>query len=171
MLRHTASVGGRRPRGARSGLTVGVMSESWASSESARRTMLGNRRRDTAPEMRVRRLVHAAGLRFRVDAPPDHAVRSRADIVFSRRKIAVFIDGCFWHGCPTHGVQPVTNASYWGPKLARNRARDIAVTHALEELGWTVLRFWEHESADSATRTIIEVWSRWDGGSRGRRDR
>src|SRR4051794_38196745 len=107
------------------------MSNSWASSESARRTMLANRRRDTQPELRVRRLLHAAGLRYLVDARPSPLLRTRADILFTRRRIAVFIDGCFWHSCPTHGVSPRANAEYWGPKLERNRIRDAATTESL----------------------------------------
>jgi DNA mismatch endonuclease, patch repair protein len=138
------------------------MAESWASSEAARRTMVGNRRRDTQPELRVRRLLHAAGLRYRVDARPEAPLRVRADIVFSRRKIAIFIDGCFWHGCPLHAVQPKTNTNYWGPKLARNRERDLQTTSTLEQLGWTVLRFWEHESPESVAKTTIAAWEGWD---------
>lgn len=137
------------------------MVESWASSEAARRTMVANRRKDTQPELRVRRLLHRSGLRYRVDARPEAGVRARADIVFSRRKISVFIDGCFWHGCPAHGVQPKTNSDYWQPKLARNRARDLEVTESLQGRGWVVLRFWEHENPESVAEAIIESWKRW----------
>ena len=106
--------------------------------------MLGNKRRDTQVELRVRRLLHARGLRYRVDfAPLDK--RRRADIVFTRRKIAIFIDGCFWHGCPLHYVQPRTNSQYWLPKIERNIERDLENTHRLEDAGWTVVRFWEHD--------------------------
>ena len=106
--------------------------------------MLGNKRRDTLVELRVRRLLHARGLRYRVDyAPLDK--RRRADIVFTRRKIAIFIDGCFWHGCPLHYVKPRTNAQYWLPKIERNIERDLENTHRLEDAGWTVVRFWEHD--------------------------
>ncbi|WP_295572343.1 very short patch repair endonuclease [uncultured Microbacterium sp.] len=138
------------------------MGESWASSEAARRTMVANRRRDTQPELRVRRLLHAAGLRYTVDARPVPTLRGRADMVFSRRRVAIFIDGCFWHGCPLHGVQPKTNAPYWGPKLARNRERDVQVTAELTALGWTVLRFWEHESPEWVAETVIATWREWD---------
>lgn len=142
------------------------MAESWASSEASRRTMLANRRRDTQPEMRVRRILHAAGLRYRVDARPIPATRSRADIVFTRRRIAVFIDGCFWHRCPLHGVAPKANSSYWAPKLHRNVERDREVTAELTAAGWTVLRFWEHEDAATVARTIIASWLRADGAER-----
>ncbi|MGV9193625.1 very short patch repair endonuclease [Microbacterium sp. MC2] len=132
------------------------MTSSWASSENARRTMVANRGRDTQPELRVRRLLHAAGLRYRVDVAPLRGLRSRADIVFTRQRIAVFIDGCFWHGCPTHAVAPKSNGDYWGPKLARNRARDTEVSKRLKESGWEVLRFWEHEPPEDVARVIIE---------------
>ena len=138
------------------------MTVSWASSEAARRTMVANRRRDTKPEMRVRRILHAAGLRYRVDFPPIQQLRSRADIVFSRRRIAVFIDGCFWHQCPLHGTAPSANSDYWGPKLARNTERDLAVNRALAATGWTTLRFWEHEDPVEVAKTIVRVWARTD---------
>lgn len=117
--------------------------------------MRANRRRDTVPELSVRRLLHARGLRYRVDyrlAPPH---RTRADIVFTRRGLAVFIDGCFWHGCPEHASQPKRNSDYWGPKLARNIERDRETDAVLRELGWTVLRFWEHENPAEVAEAII----------------
>ncbi|MEU1972863.1 very short patch repair endonuclease [Microbacterium sp. NPDC019599] len=134
------------------------MVDSWASSENVRRAMLGNRRRDTTPELRVRRLVHAAGLRYRVDVRPVSTVPTRADIVFSKRRIAIFIDGCFWHSCPEHGVAPKTNVAYWRPKLERNRTRDRTVTTALQSHGWMVLRFWEHEDPGAVARAIGEAY-------------
>ena len=97
---------------------------SWASSARARRSMLSNRSRDTSPELAVRRLVHAAGLRYRVAVRPVQSVRRTADLVFTRRHLAVFIDGCFWHSCPEHGTTPKTNADYWREKLERNAFRD-----------------------------------------------
>lgn len=127
---------------------------SWASSEGARRTMRANHRRDTRPELAVRRLLHARGWRYRVDfrlAPP---LRVRADIVFTRARVAVFIDGCFWHSCSLHGTAPKANADYWGPKLARNVARDRQTDDDLAALGWRVLRFWEHEDPDSIVTGI-----------------
>lgn len=133
-------------------------SESWASSEAARNTMRANRRRDTSPELRVRRLLHAGGLRFRVDTAPGPDRRRRADIVFTRARIAVFIDGCFWHGCPIHFVAPKTNAAYWGPKIEANRARDISTTAHLVEDDWLVLRFWEHEDPEVVAEEIISAW-------------
>src|SRR5690242_18827700 len=101
--------------------------------------MRGNRRRNTQPEWRIRRELHARGLRYRVD----HAVRvpgirlTRPDIVFTRLRLAVFVDGCFWHGCPKHKGRPRTNADYWGPKISGNAERDRLQTSALEAAGWT----------------------------------
>jgi len=90
--------------------------------------MRSNRRRDTKPEMAIRRLLHARGYRYRVDFAPWSNKRRRADIVFTRRRLAVFIDGCFWHGCPEHGTIPVSHADYWEPKLVKNRERDAETT-------------------------------------------
>ncbi|MBN9239960.1 MAG: very short patch repair endonuclease [Micrococcales bacterium 70-64] len=118
--------------------------ESWASSPAVRKSMLGNKRRDTHAELRVRQLLHARGLRYRVDfAPLDK--RRRADIVFTRLRLVIYIDGCFWHGCPLHYVRPKTNADYWLPKIERNVERDLEYSARLRDAGWTVLRFWEHE--------------------------
>lgn len=120
--------------------------------------MRGNVRRDTKPEVEVRRLLHAAGLRYRVDFPALASDRRRrADIVFTSRRIAVFIDGCFWHGCPQHFVAPKANSDYWGPKIARNRERDIDTTERLEADGWLVLRFWEHEAPSDVAARIEAV--------------
>jgi DNA mismatch endonuclease (patch repair protein) len=117
--------------------------------------MLGNRRRDTKPELAVRRLLHARGLRYRVDYPLPFDRRRRADIVFTRRKVVVFIDGCFWHSCPDHGTRPASNVEYWEPKLRRNHERDLETTERLSHDGWAVLRFWEHEDP-LAIAAIVE---------------
>lgn len=118
--------------------------------------MQRNRGRDTSPELAVRRVLHAAGLRYRVDFAPLGG-RRRADIVFTRKRIAVFIDGCFWHGCPTHATRPKANADYWGPKLDRNIERDLETTASLQSEGWTVLRFWEHEASTEVAETISKA--------------
>lgn len=132
------------------------MATSWATSSAARATMRGNVRRDTRPELEVRRLLHAAGMRYRVDyAPLASDRRRRADIVFTRSRVAVFIDGCFWHGCPEHFIAPKANADYWGPKIQRNRERDIDTNRHLEADGWQVLRFWEHEAPVVVADRII----------------
>ena len=127
---------------------------SWASSAATRASMLGNRSRDTQPELLVRRALHARGLRFRVDLRPEATLRTRADIVFTRRRIAVYIDGCFWHRCPVHGTSPKAHAEYWTPKLARNVERDRESTAALEQRGWLVLRFWSHEPVAEVVEKI-----------------
>ena len=111
--------------------------------------MRGNPRRDTAPEIAVRKALHTRGMRFRKDLPirvPERLVRP--DIVFTRARVAVFIDGCFWHCCPVHGNIPRANTDYWQPKLARNVARDRAVDSALTAAGWVVVRAWEHEPSE-----------------------
>lgn len=132
--------------------------DSWASSVAARHVMQGNRRRDTKPELRVRRILHRRGLRYRVDAPPLNGLRRRADVLFTRAKVAVFIDGCYWHGCPEHGTTSKTNPEYWTEKIRANIARDRDTNDRLREAGWTVLRFWEHEDpeavAESVDRTV-----------------
>jgi DNA mismatch endonuclease (patch repair protein) len=141
--------------------------ESWASNPTARKVMLGNRSRDTKPELAVRRLLHAAGLRYRVAFRPITGLRRTADIVFTKQRIAVFIDGCYWHACPVHGTMAKSNAEYWSTKLARNVARDADTNNRLREEGWTVLRFWEHEDPAAVASAIAEaVASRPDAGHR-----
>lgn len=123
--------------------------------------MRANRRRDTGPERRVRGLLHAAGLRFRVDLPIriDGHRPIRPDLVFTRPRLAIFIDGCFWHGCPEHGQRSqVTNAHYWGPKIRRNAERDGEHNARLAEAGWTVLRFWEHEAPDRVAEEVSHAY-------------
>lgn len=114
--------------------------QSWASSPAARKVMQGNRSRDTSPELAVRRILHAQGLRYRVDYRPEPSLRRTADIVFTKQRVAVFVDGCYWHACPEHGTSARTNAEYWSAKLNRNVARDAETTARLETAGWTVLR-------------------------------
>jgi DNA mismatch endonuclease (patch repair protein) len=116
--------------------------------------MLANKRRDTSTELAVRHELHSRGLRYRVDLAPVPSMRRRADIVFTRARIAVFMDGCFWHGCPIHGTVPKRNADYWGPKLAANVARDRDTDRRLTDAGWLVIRVWEHEPAGDASDCI-----------------
>jgi len=109
--------------------------------------MQANRSRDTKPELAVRRLLHAHGLRYRVATAPIPGLRRRADIVFTRQRIAVFIDGCFWHGCNDHGRKKFQhNVDYWSTKIASNMERDLDTSARLSVAGWHVMRFWEHES-------------------------
>lgn len=125
------------------------------SSPHATATMRANRGRDTKPEVRVRSALHRAGFRFRKDLRLDLPLgRVRPDIVFPTRKLAVFIDGCFWHGCPVHGEVPVSNRDFWLAKLARTKERDALQTQMLEAAGWGVLRVWEHEPIDAITACI-----------------
>ncbi|MFH7336429.1 very short patch repair endonuclease [Streptomyces sp. KHY 26] len=136
---------------------------SWASSAARRRNMQAIRSRDTKPERLIRRLVHAQGLRYRVAARPLPDLRRTADLVFRPAKVAVFIDGCYWHGCPEHYVPPRTNSGYWSEKVLRNVARDRDTDERLTEAGWLVLRFWEHEPSDVCADTIATVVSRRRG--------
>jgi DNA mismatch endonuclease, patch repair protein len=121
----------------------------------------GNRRSDTSPEIALRSAIHRAGLRFRKDyLIRTPGGRARADVVFPRQRIAVFVDGCFWHCCPTHGSRPRSNAEYWDAKLSTNVARDRRVDKALRSNGWDVMRIWEHEEAGiAATRVVSRVRS------------
>ncbi|MEU6506614.1 very short patch repair endonuclease [Streptomyces sp. NPDC046942] len=141
---------------------------SWASSAARRRNMQAIRSRDTKPEWLIRRLVHAKGLRYRVAARPLPDLRRTADLVFRPAKVAVFIDGCYWHGCPEHYVPPRTNSGYWSEKVLRNMTRDRETDQKLKAAGWCVLRFWEHESSDAcADKIALTVLSRRKGGAGG----
>lgn len=117
--------------------------------------MQGNKRRDTKPEVAVRRLLHAAGNRYRVDYQPLPDLRRRADIAFTRLRVAVFIDGCYWHGCSIHRSEPRLNAPYWNAKITANKLRDADTDRRLTDAGWLVLRYWEHEPADEVAPAII----------------
>ena len=118
--------------------------------------MKANRRTDTKPELALRSALHALGYRYRKDFRLDlPARRVRPDIAFTGRKVAVFIDGCFWHACPDHGSRPKNNEWYWSPKLARNVERDRAADAALSQAGWTVVRLWEHVLVTEAVALVI----------------
>jgi len=127
-----------------------------ASSPEALARMVRQRRRDTRPELAIRRLLHARGMRYRVDAPLP-GMRRRADLVFSSARVAVFVDGCFWHGCPEHGTQPKHNAAWWANKIAVNAERDRDTDRRLAADGWTVLRVWEHEAPETAAAQIAQI--------------
>lgn len=127
---------------------------SWASSAANRASMQGNRSRDTVPEMAIRKLVHRSGLRYRVSVRPIPTLRRTADLVFPRARVAVFVDGCFWHGCPYHFRLPRTNTEYWRAKISRNQDRDVEVDRTLSDRGWLVVRVWEHEPPEEAASRI-----------------
>lgn len=116
--------------------------------------MRANKSRDTKPELLVRRELHSRGRRYRVNTRPIAQVNITADIVFIKAKTAVFIDGCFWHKCPTHYKMPKANAEYWQKKINRNVARDTFVNESLAAAGWNVLRFWSHEDATEVANQI-----------------
>ena len=118
--------------------------------ERVSRRFSNQRRTGTAPELLLRRELHRRGRRFRVHCAIPGLPRRRADVVFTRWRLAVFVDGCFWHACPLHGVLPRSNSEWWTWKLANNRARDVDTDQRLEGLGWRVLRIWEHEPPGSA---------------------
>lgn len=119
--------------------------------------MSRQRRRDTAAEIALRRILHARGLRYRVDAALPGLPRRRADLVFPRQKLAVFVDGCFWHGCPVHGTAPKSNADWWAAKLARNVERDRETDAHLARAKWHVIRIWEHENPSCAADRVEAI--------------
>lgn len=118
--------------------------------------MKSQRQRDTAAEVALRSLLHRRGLRFRVHYPLPN-LRRRADIAFPRLRIAVFVDGCFWHGCPEHGTWPKRNADWWREKIEANRRRDADTDARLGDQGWKVVRIWEHEPAEVVVVGITDV--------------
>lgn len=124
------------------------------SSEAARNRMKAARQRDTSAEMALRSALHRKGLRYRVDVSPLKGIRRRADVVFRPVKVAIFVDGCFWHGCPIHGTWPKANAEFWQQKIERNKERDADTDQRLIEAGWKVIRIWEHEDPEEVAERI-----------------
>lgn len=125
--------------------------------DATRRRLVRQRRSDTTVELRLRQLLHRAGLRYFVDRPLREFPRVRPDVVFPRPRIAVFVDGCFWHACPQHGTAPKNNAAWWSAKLAANVERDRRIAAMLTERGWLVLRFWEHELPEAMARMVFDA--------------
>jgi DNA mismatch endonuclease (patch repair protein) len=120
--------------------------------------MKANRRTNTKPELALRTALHGMGYRYRKDYRLDLPLRRvRPDIAFTRRKVAVFVDGCFWHACPDHGSKPKSNEWYWSPKLAGNVERDRAADVALVQAGWTVVRLWEHVPLADAVALVVDA--------------
>lgn len=138
-------------------MTGSKPADSWASSPAVRNVMRGNKGRDTKPELALRSAVHALGLRYRVGLRPVPQVRRTADLVFTRAKIAIFLDGCFWHGCPEHHRPAKVNSEFWTDKITGNMARDADTNARLREAGWRVIRVWEHEPPADAANRIREA--------------
>ena len=126
----------------------------WEVPDQVRRRMSSTRGRDSIPELAVRRLLHASGHRYRVNYRPLDDSRRTVDIAFTRLKLAVMIDGCFWHGCADHYRPASTRAAFWAAKIAGNRARDIDTNRRLMEKGWIVVRFWEHDAPELVVEAI-----------------
>jgi DNA mismatch endonuclease (patch repair protein) len=122
--------------------------------DAVRARMSKQRSRDTEIEVALRRELHRLGLRYRVHRRPLRAVRREADVVFGPAKVAVFVDGCFWHGCPEHGTWPKRNGEFWRAKIETNRARDANTDQVLAEAGWLALRIWEHEEPVAAAARV-----------------
>lgn len=127
------------------------------SSEAALRRMQAAKPRDTAPEKALRSALHSKGLRFRIDQKPIKELNRKADIVFRSVKVAVFVDGCFWHGCPIHGTQAKTNAEFWKNKIEQNQVRDLDTNEQLKKAGWRVVRVWEHEDPERVSPKIYSL--------------
>lgn len=125
--------------------------------EATRLRMSRQRSRDTGPERALRSLLHRRGLRFRLHQRPLPGVRRQADIVFRGARVAVFVDGCFWHSCPDHATSPRANGAWWRDKLAANVSRDRDTDQRLRDAGWVVVRVWEHEDPAAAAERVGEV--------------
>jgi DNA mismatch endonuclease (patch repair protein) len=127
------------------------------SSQLASRRMARTGQRDTKPEIALRRLLHERGMRYRVDRSVLPGVRRRGDVVFGPSKVIVFVDGCFWHGCPDHATWPAHNAEFWREKIETNRLRDRDTDERLTKAGWKVVRVWEHESPAEAADRVEQL--------------
>ncbi|NUW43283.1 very short patch repair endonuclease [Nonomuraea rhodomycinica] len=119
--------------------------------------MSRQRSRNTQVEVLLRKELHRAGLRFRVHRRPVSDLRREADVVFGPARVAVFVDGCYWHGCPEHATWPKTNADFWREKINRNRERDRDTDQKLTDVGWMPIRVWEHEDPTEAAKSIVAV--------------
>lgn len=115
------------------------------------------RRRDTLPEVALRSEIHRLGLRYAIDRRPISSVRRRADLVFRSAKVAVFVNGCYWHACPIHGSWPRNNARWWRAKLLRNRERDQETDEILGQQGWISVRVWEHDDPKAIACSVARV--------------
>jgi DNA mismatch endonuclease (patch repair protein) len=130
-----------------------------ASSPAALARMRRQARRDTRPELALRRALWQQGLRYRLHRRVP-GTRRTIDVAFPGARVAVFVDGCYWHGCPLHGTAPKANAEWWAEKLAANRARDADTDRRLRAAGWRVLRFWEHTDPADAAAAVRKAAAR-----------
>ncbi|WP_411072547.1 very short patch repair endonuclease [Streptomyces sp. cmx-4-25] len=121
---------------------------------NARKVMVAQRSRDTAPELALRRALHSLGFRYRVDLPIVGMPHRRADVTFTKWRTAVFVQGCFWHACPTHLHAPRHNSEWWRQKLRGNARRDEETDAHLALIRWLPLRIWEHETVDGAVKRV-----------------
>lgn len=137
-----------------------------ASSTAARSRMKATRRRGTKAEQLLCEALDRLGLSYAVDQEPIPGLRRRADVCFVEVRVAVFVDGCFWHGCPLHGTSPKANQDWWRAKIETNQRRDDDTSRILTEAGWIVLRFWEHEAPDAAARVVADVVANRTPGER-----
>lgn len=131
-----------------------------AKSKTVSRAMRQMPESGTGPEIRVRRLLFREGFRYRVQYPVPGRSRRSIDIAFPARKLAIFIDGCFWHGCAEHRNIPANNTQWWAEKIQGNRVRDDETNTHLAKVGWQVLRFWEHDDPDSVLDAVRMFWCR-----------
>ncbi|MFJ2785288.1 MULTISPECIES: very short patch repair endonuclease [unclassified Streptomyces] len=130
---------------------------SWASSPASRAVMTANKAKDTKPEKLLRSALHRHGLRYRVGLRPIPDLRRTADVVFPKARVAVFVDGCYWHGCPEHLRPAKKGVEFWQEKIAGNRARDSETNEVLRKAGWLVIRVWEHEDPEQAAQQVVEA--------------
>jgi DNA mismatch endonuclease (patch repair protein) len=130
---------------------------SWASSPASRAVMSANRGQDTKPEKLLRSALHRRGLRYRVGVRPVPELRRTADVVFTKALVAVFVDGCYWHGCPEHHRPAKKGAVFWNEKISGNQARDAETNEALRDAGWLVIRVWEHEDPEQAAEDVAKA--------------
>ncbi|MEU2439259.1 very short patch repair endonuclease [Streptomyces rubradiris] len=137
--------------------TEALPSGSWASSPASRAVMSANKGKNTKPEKLLRSALHKRGLRYRVGVRPIPDLRRTADVVFTKARVAVFVDGCYWHGCPDHHRPAKKGATFWQDKIAGTQARDAETNEALSEMGWLVIRVWEHEDPEQAAQTVAEA--------------
>ncbi|MGP3686311.1 very short patch repair endonuclease [Streptomyces sp. IBSNAI002] len=131
--------------------------EKLATTATVRTRMSRQKSRDTGVEVALRKALHAKGARYRIHRKPVKGVRREADIVFGPARVAVFVDGCFWHGCPVHATWPKNNAEFWRAKIEGNRRRDLDTDARLVEAGWLAVRVWEHEGAEEAAVRVLAV--------------